>query len=235
MSAQAKAFRVLFIGNSFTDISSTTIEHFRIVSPLGDDVFRYHAISGRSLDYHLQQQVTLDLINDGSWDYVMLQDHSQQTLFHLNLFNSAVREFANIVRDAGAEPVLFETWARLQTGGYSHRQAAVNSHYTNIAEELNIHVMSVGQVWLSIYNSNRSFFNRLHSDDRIHQTTTGSATVASAVYKVLYDTDLTWAPIDELSRQAVLINVSTRKAHTNRWGFAKKFAGLNASIFLLLD
>lgn len=230
MSFQANAFRVLFIGNSFTGFSKPSLEQFRRASPLEEDKFGYVFVGGRSLDYHVNQAATVDIIRNGNWDYVVLQDHSKQTLFFLDLFNSAVRELAGIIRESGAEPVLFQTWARLENGNYSLRQQEVNRQYNRLASELGIHVMNVGEVWLSIYNTNRSYFNRLYQSDGIHQTPLGATIVAAAAYKVMYDTDLSWAPMEATARRAVLDNVSTLEVTDS-----KLIAAVQAMMSLLLD
>lgn len=236
ISAQANAFRVLFIGNSFTGFSQSSLERFRNTSPLGDDEFGYIFVGGASLDFHRKQAGTIEAIRNGQWDYVVLQDHSRQTLFLLDLFDSAVRELTTVVRESGAEPILFQTWARLEDGSYSPRQQLVNRRYNELAAELDIHVMSVGQTWLSIYNSDRAYFNRLHDPDRIHQTPLGASIVAGAAYKFLYDTDLSWAPMEPTARSAVLTNVATRPAHQNTGGESPEpEVRIESIISLLLD
>ncbi len=235
ISTQAQAFRVLFIGNSFTGFSQSSLERFRNASPLGADEFGYIILGGSNLNFHLNQAATVESIRNGNWDYVVLQDHSRQTLFFLDLFDSAVRALTDIIRESGAEPVLFQTWARLEQGNYASRQALVNRRYNELAAELDIHVMSVGQTWLSIYNNDRNYFNRLHDPDRIHQTPLGASLVAGAAYRFMYDTDLSWAPMESTAKRAVLGNVSTRPAHQNTGSQADKTVPIQSVITLLLD
>ncbi len=235
ISWECHAFKVLFIGNSFTGFSSPVIKSFNAVSPLGDDEIAFIFAGGRFLTYHLEQQRTLDIIANNEWDYVVLQDHSRSTLLDLASFENSVREFTKIIRKSGAEPILFQTWARLQGSNYRLKQIAVNERYDNIAAELDLHVMRIGKVWLSAYQTNRPFFDRLFDNDQIHQTRLGSGIVAAAVFKTLYDTDLAWAPIDSVSRQFVLNNIETRAPFTNRNVTAKKLAGMSATLQLLID
>lgn len=235
ISTQSHAFRVLFIGNSFTGFSQSSLERFRNASPLGSDEFGYIFVGGSNLNFHLNQTATVEAIRNGNWDYVVLQDHSRQTLFFLDLFDSAVRALTTVVRESGAEPILFQTWARLEDGSYGSRQALVNRRYNERAAELGIHVMSVGQTWLSLYNTNRNYFNRLHDPDRIHQTPVGASIVAGAAYKFMYDTDLSWAPMESTARGAVLSNVRTRAAHQNTGSQPDKPVPLQSVVTLLLE
>ncbi len=213
-SANASAFRVLFIGNSFTGFSKPELERFKLASNL-DDEFGYEFIGGIDLFGHLNRPETLARIQNGQWDYVVLQDHSLQTYVRFEKFTSAITDLAALVRETGAEPILFQTFARLESGGYRLRQVTVNQRYRDLGETLNIHVMAVGEAWLHLHDTNLAYFNRLHQTDRIHQTPLGATIVAGALYKTLYDTDLSWAPMESVAKNAVLQTIDTRPAHLN--------------------
>ncbi len=214
-STQSLAFRVLFIGNSFTRLSIPTLQGMKSVSPLGVDVFEYEFVDGSSLSDHVNRKETIDAINNGAWDYVVLQDHSRQTLDNHLSFDIAVRSLVSVIRKSGAEPILFATWARLEQSGYAPRQLSVIAAYRLIGRELNVSVADVGGVWLAMYNTNRSVFKRMFDEDGIHQTKLGAQAVGASLYKVMYDTDLSWAPGSQSIKSAALALNITRSEHLN--------------------
>lgn len=237
-ASQCLAFRVLFVGNSFTRLSIPTLQGMKSISPLGDDFFAYEYVDGSTLSDHTRRPETIEAIINGKWDYVVLQDHSRQTLNHRNSFDSAVRTLVALIRESGAEPILFMTWARLEQSGYTPRQLSVIAAYRVMGQELGVSVAEVGSVWLTMYNTNRSVFNRMFDSDGIHQTQLGAQAVGASIYKIMYDTDLSWASGSLSIKSAALALNTTRETHSNsslsRF-LSSRTAALQAILFLLID
>ncbi|GHA15852.1 hypothetical protein GCM10008090_26850 [Arenicella chitinivorans] len=217
----ASAFKVLFVGNSFTGFSATTLQRFAASNPQGEDIFHYEYVGGISLSEHARRSQTLALIRDGHWDYVVLQDHSTQVIRHYGHFVSGIKELVTEVRASGAEPILFQTWARLQTGNYPGDQVRISQAYLDIGAELDVSVARVGDLWFEMYRNARTVFDRLFQEDQIHPTDFGTFAVAVSVYRVMYGGDLAWSPTagvgtagDVMRTSALRLNV-TRAAHYN--------------------
>jgi len=103
------AARILFIGNSFTGYSIQTLRRFSEMSPYGADELEFQLLSGTTLEAHTTRVKTLQAIQCKRFDYVVLQDHSQQTLNDPQSFAFGVSTFVSMARDNGAQPLLYET------------------------------------------------------------------------------------------------------------------------------
>ena len=228
-SLPAHAFKVLFVGNSFVGYSKNTLQSFAQHSPYEDE-FGYEFVGGISLIEHARRESTLTRIREQRWDYVVLQDHSLQTLRHPDSFRAGLEILINEIRNSGAEPILFMTWARLQSGNYLGDQKTVSAAYLDAGIEHNASVARVGDVFLDRYRNDSNLFFRMFDEDGIHPTSFGTFAVAASVYKVMYNDSMGWAPTsgvgaagDRLRAAAVGIN-TTRPAHYNS-------AGLHSLIF----
>lgn len=240
-SMPASAFKVLFVGNSFTGFSATTLQRFAANNPQGEDTFQYEYVGGISLSEHARRPQTLALIRDGHWDYVVLQDHSTQAIRHPGYFVSGIKDLVAEVRASGAEPILFQTWARLQTGNYPGDQIRISQAYLDIGAELEVSVARVGDLWFEMYRNSRSVFDRMFQEDLIHPTDFGTFAVAVSVYRVMYAGDLGWSPTagvgsagDVMRASALRLN-TTREAHFNPVNGRKAKAVIPAIELLLLS
>ncbi len=240
-SMPASAFKVLFVGNSFTGFSATTLQRFAANNPQGEDTFQYEYVGGISLSEHARRPQTLALIRDGHWDYVVLQDHSTQAIRHPGYFVSGVKDLVAEVRASGAEPILFQTWARLQTGNYPGDQIRISQAYLDIGAELEVSVARVGDLWFEMYRNSRSVFDRMFQEDLIHPTDFGTFAVAVSVYRVMYEGNLGWSPTagvgsagDVMRASALRLN-TTREAHFNPVNGLKGKAMIPAIELLLLS
>ena len=211
--APVQALDVLFIGNSYTRYSVSRIEEYRRASPRPNDYFVYEVVEGYSLAAHLNRAQTLHAIRSRKWDYVVLQDHSLQTIRFGQSFVEAMRAFNTIIRETGAQPVLFMTWARIQTNNYVNDQRTVANAYQSMATELNAPLLRVGEVWLDMYSNRRTTFDKMFIDDGIHPTIFGTTAVAASVMRAFHGGSLSWAPTSgtgtaglDIIRSAVRIN-----------------------------
>ena len=71
-------YRILFIGNSFTNYGPVPdIVRDIAVSAKHKEPFVFNAaVNGQSLQFHREHKPTLDAIDSGNWDYVVLQEYS---------------------------------------------------------------------------------------------------------------------------------------------------------------
>ena len=222
-SSNAHAFKVLFIGNSFTGYAVSTLERFTRAAPNGQDQFSYEWVGGMTLLEHASRFETLRAIREGAFDYVVLQDLSLQPINNPNGFRQAIALLVNEVRQSGAEPILYMTWARLANGNYPNDQATVKAAYLAEAARYDLAVIRAGEVWNFFYQNNRTLFNKLYDPDLIHPSIFGTFAIASSVYKVLYGNNQSWTPttgLDSASasaiRQAALQLNQTRPSYFNQ-------------------
>ncbi len=119
-SAQAThKLRVLFIGNSYTKDYNLPLLTAQVAASAGDTVtYGASAIGGYTLEQHFNTASTLDLIRQGNWDRVVLQEHSRvpswgmpqvQTQFfkYGHLLDSTIK-----VHNPHARTFLYMTWGR---------------------------------------------------------------------------------------------------------------------------
>ena len=239
LSLPAQAFKVLFVGNSFVGYSKSTLQSFAQFSPYEDE-FGYEIVGGITLGEHARRDATLSRIKNEKWDYVVLQDHSLQPIRHPASFQFGIKQLIIEVRKSGAEPILFMTWARLQSGNYIGDQKTVSAAYLQAGVDHDVSVARVGDVFLDRYRNDSDLFFRMFDDDGIHPTRFGAFAVAASVYAVMYDDSLGWAPTagvgtagNRLRASAVSIN-TTRTAHYNVIGEAN-ILSLNSIYGILLE
>lgn len=157
--APPESLDVLFIGNSYT----FTYDLPGLVSMLGtaSGIPIYtEAVTegGQNLQYHLAQPITAETITGHPWDVVVIQGHSLDTVDNLDGFLEAGQALSTMVVDAGAEPLLYETWARKagheiygsnpNAGGSPEAmQAIIRAGYLELAGLTGAAIAPVGDTW----------------------------------------------------------------------------------------
>jgi hypothetical protein len=210
------AYKVLFVGNSFTGYAVSTLERFKATSPNGPDDFRYQWVGGMTLLQHSTRPETLAAIRSGAFDYVVLQDQSLQAINDPPSFRAGIAALVNEVRASGAEPILYLTWARVAAGNYANDQVTVRNAYLTEAARYGLAVIRAGDVWEYFYYNDRALFNSLYDPDGIHPSIFGTFAIASSVYKVLYPGSQTWSPTVGLEASAPAIRAVALQLNTTR-------------------
>ena len=156
---------VLFIGNSYTH----THDMPGVVSALGDraglslDTTRL-TTGGMDLQFHVENPDTLEAINDKSWDYVVIQGHSLDTIDQLDSFLTHGQTLVQWVEAAGAQPLLYETWARapahpLYAADFfgpdnpDEMQAVIREGYEMLSDLTGADIVPVGDAWQALWAS----------------------------------------------------------------------------------
>jgi pimeloyl-ACP methyl ester carboxylesterase len=187
--AERKDKSVLFVGNSFTYYNNGVHDHLRKLLSAANADGKAHAylrimtISGGELPEHesgLQQRLASQ-----SWDQVILQGHSigPITPGMAEPFRTAARAYAQAIRDHGAEPVFFMTWAYT---GLPEMTAQLDMAYTAIGAELDAVVVPVGLAFATALELRPQL--ALVIDDRKHPTLAGTYLAACTFYAALYET-----------------------------------------------
>jgi len=152
LSKPQKVFKdtlnVLFIGNSYTYYNnlphivsimsdSTDIKLMTKKSTLGGSWLHEHWNSKRNLK-------TREILAKEKFDIVVLQEYSMGSIQQPDSLRKYVRQFAKLVRQSGAEPMLFLVWAREKVPQY---QAELDDPHQFVAKENNMMLIPVGKAW----------------------------------------------------------------------------------------
>jgi len=148
VNAQQKELKVLFVGNSYT--YGYNLPH--IVSIISEEtpvklVTRKSVIGGASLQEHWEggrELNTRNMIAEGDYDVVVLQDFSMSAMNSPDTSLKYIRLFSEFIRSHGAEPCLFNTWAREKVPQF---QAEIDAMYERAALENNATWVPVGPAW----------------------------------------------------------------------------------------
>src|SRR5918996_4029477 len=122
-AAQTSTLRVLFIGNSYTYFNNLGDLVAGIAAALpGPKVAPALAVQGgMPLGWHLVNGPAMKMLDEGTWDHVVMQDHSLFGGLVINGeprmappagFHESARILVRRVRERKARPLFFMTWAR---------------------------------------------------------------------------------------------------------------------------
>lgn len=140
--------RVLFVGNSYTYVENLP----QLVSLMSEGtktklITRKSTVGGAYLSEHWKSErglTTCKLISKGKFDIVVLQDNSMATIQQPDSTAKYARLLCRLIRESGAKPYFYMTWARERVPQYQQEISAV---YTRIAAENNATLVPVGKAW----------------------------------------------------------------------------------------
>src|SRR5688572_13513055 len=146
-------FSVLFIGNSFTqrnDLPGLIAAMAAEVEP--PIAFTHDRViaNGASLRQHWNAGVAREKIESGRWTHVVLQEQSTLPIKNAQRYLENVRLFHPVVQAAGAQMVLYLTWARKHA---PETQVALDEAVGAAAWETGALVVPVGTVWREVVES----------------------------------------------------------------------------------
>ena len=176
---------VLFVGNSFTYYNNSLHNHYRrllrAAHPEGEltGFARIMTISGGHLPEHAGLPAMLSSM---PWDVVVLQGHSLGPISEdtAGPFRAAARRFSAQIREAGARPVFFMTWAYTGEPGMT---AELDAAYTAIGRELDAEVVPVGLAFATVTEQRPGIALRV-ADTR-HPTVAGTYLAACTFFAAL--------------------------------------------------
>lgn len=190
----ASCTRVLFIGNSLTFYNDLPNMFSQLAHSGKHKVaVGMYAQGGWALEDHAKSAESINTIQSQKWTYVVLQEHSQfPAVEGWRLYNMypAARTLAGQIRDTGATPLFYLTWARRngfpEYGMYDYEsmQTQVNSGYYGIASELSVPVVPVGSAWRLALAEHAEL--TLFQDDGNHPTEQGSYLAACVFYEAIF-------------------------------------------------
>ena len=171
--------KVLFIGNSHT--------YFNDMPGMFLNLCREHNIEahvtmlckgGMGLDWHMHEPQTRFNIACGGYDYVVLQ-HTAHSMGDFDLMHLGARTLVKWIKEAGATPVFYQTWAKKGDEAF---QPFMSGVYDLLGRELKCPVAPVGNVWQQHRIDHPD--EELYFTDGQHASVQGSALAA----RVIFDT-----------------------------------------------
>ena len=188
---------VLFLGNSYIYFNNLPSLVERISEALDGPKIRsgIHTHGGFTLQGHLEDGHVPDVLqrtDNGAdaWDRVVLQeqsslgtrlaDPSAGRLGEPNDFHRATRALAEMIRDRGAAPLLYMTWAKRI---FPTQTADLAAAYDAIGSELGVSVAPVGLAWAKVRGERSTL--ELFLEDGSHPNAAGSYLAACVIYAEL--------------------------------------------------
>ncbi len=201
-AAASDTTKVLFIGNSYTYANDLPVLFKNLSLSGGRNVVTgMSAPGGYMLENHMTNETTLNLIKQGGWDFVVMQEQSQApTIGHFrygSMYPSG-KFLDSLIRINNLHSCFFMTWGR-QYGGqqcidtfcspvfrdFFHMQDSLKSAYTEISSRLNAVLCSVGEAWRRARTLQPDI--GLWEPDESHPTLMGSYLAACVFYAKLFN------------------------------------------------
>jgi len=182
--------KVLMIGNSFTYFHDMPKMLAALLGEEVDSVTRGGAYLYQMLEPadELRAQV-MAAINRQKWDYIVLQEQSNAPALRPKLFHASVKKLCEIIRENGATPVLYASWAyregseKLASTGmsYAEMDKAMYDSYHKAAEENGALVADVGKAFTAL----REWIDPYEKTDDYHPSEAGSVLAAHVIAETL--------------------------------------------------
>ncbi len=204
-----EGLRVLFIGNSFT-FQGPIPEIFQAIAVDAGKAkpeVRLEAVGGKSLGFHSNRKETLQAIDEGNWDFVVLQEYSTNPTDNIGspeeFKSNAVKLYDRIKTSSPeAKVVMYETWARhekhdIYKKSFKDRtemQSQLIKHYRDCAakyipthckstDKADVLLAPAGEAWQANYLDRNIM---LHADELYHAGDAGKYLNGLVIYATIY-------------------------------------------------
>lgn len=201
--------KVLFIGNSYTQVNNLPQMVANIAASMGDTMeFRSNTPGGCTFEMHCQNQ-SMTMICEGGWDFVVMQEQSQLPAFPIDSVERYVFPFAKQLVDSVcvfspiAEPMFYMTWGRKNgdtefgyppMDTYEGMDSLLYERYMQMGGDNDASVCPVGRVWHYLRDHHGEI--ELYQTDGSHPSLAGSYAAACAFYTMLFGRDPDSIPFD---------------------------------------
>ncbi|HEX8270802.1 MAG TPA: PKD domain-containing protein [Flavobacterium sp.] len=208
VNGQGLTKKVLFIGNSYTEVNNLPQIITNVASSVGDVLIQEnHLPGGFTLLQHSSNNVTQGKIMEGGWDYVVLQGQSQEAVTAENNFYDGAESLNNLITQYNpcAVPMFYVTWGRKNGDAvncpnvpvmcsYESMDTAITSTYLALAEYMQIEASPVSSVWKFLRQNYPSI--ELYQSDESHPSAAGSYAAACCFYAAIFKKDPTLITFD---------------------------------------
>lgn len=198
--------RVLFIGNSYTGVNKLPEVFLEVVKSAGKKAPEVKAATpgGRTLQNQLGLAASMKLIDEGNWDVVVLQGHSQEAARAEQEpaiaaeFTQSAAELCGRVRAKSPKVQIYfyQTWARHPDFWKTDKKATavganpqemlerIRKWYGKVALDNQATVVPCGEAWALNYAAPNAL--RLHTKDNSHPELSGTYLNAVIFYGKIY-------------------------------------------------
>lgn len=201
-AAPAATKRVLFIGNSYTDVNNLPLMVANVANSMMDTVvYDSNVPGGYTFEAHLNSAASLSKIASGNWDFVVLQEQSQRPSFPLSQVQAEVFPYAHVLdslvnaHSSCGETVFYMTWGRKNGDAsncavwppvctYQGMDSLLHLRYRMMADSNQALLAPAGAVW----NYIRQNFPliELYQTDGSHPSLAGTYAIACTFYSTLF-------------------------------------------------
>ena len=178
--------RVLFIGNSYTASNGGLATHLeglvREIHPGWQFEAEQITYGGFTLENHFNTPATLETIQSGSWDIVILQEQSTRPLDNPELMFQYADSLDSYISASGAHTMFFMTWAREND---PEMIIGLSNAYEFIADELGAMLAPVGLAFTAALATNPEI--DLYAADGSHPSGLGTYLSACVFFAAILD------------------------------------------------
>ncbi|MCB9164093.1 MAG: hypothetical protein H6592_06625 [Flavobacteriales bacterium] len=191
---------VLFIGNSYV-YSNDLPNTLRLLAlSLGDTITVTSSTpGGATFQSHAVNATTINAINSGAWDFVVLQEQSQLGAlpFEITTTEASAGQLVELIHDNDpcTMPVFYMTWGRRDGDDlncasfpfmctYTGMQQALTANYVALAEGNDAFTAPVGEAWRLVRDGHPEI--ELYVSDGSHPSPAGTYLAACVFYCTLF-------------------------------------------------
>lgn len=202
-SEKNDSIRILWVGNSYTYVNDLP----RLVQQLGESKKQKYSMTrvlkgGERFSGHLQNKRLIQLLKEGGWDYVVLQEQSsvpaQSTREVLTDVYPYAHKIDSMAKNGSPEVkvIYYQTWGHKYGNTNSEKtsypfddtyegmQARIITTYLELAYENNSWCAPVGMAWKRVRAEHPEYV--LYHPDCSHPSPTGSYLAANVIFSTIY-------------------------------------------------
>jgi Secretion system C-terminal sorting domain len=198
----AQTTSVLWLGNSYTAANNLPDLVAQLALSGGDTVvYNSNTPGGYTLQMHSQNATSLQLINQQSWDFVVVQAQSQEPSFDPAYVNTNVFPYATFLdstiqaNDSCTQTVFYMTWGRKNGDAsncaawppvctYLGMQGLLRERYVQMAHDNNAVTAPCGEAWRNVIATTPTY--DLYIADESHPSLYGSYLNACVFYATMF-------------------------------------------------
>ncbi|MEM7299219.1 MAG: hypothetical protein AAF391_13255, partial [Bacteroidota bacterium] len=185
VQSQDEDYNILFIGNSYVFSNDLPNMLEQIAVAKGNSAITAQSTpGGYTLQQHTLNANTQELLQNGSWDFVIMQEQSQMPAFPDNQVQTDVYPYAKQLVDTARAyndcvmPMFFMTWGRIEGDQdncaswppvctYEGQQDLLSERYQEMAHTNDCWVGPVGEAWRQVREDTDDAI-QLYSNDGSH-------------------------------------------------------------------
>ena len=180
----AQTLKILFIGNSMTFFWAIP-ESLEAMLETGTDNLRIEPhrslYGGKWLEYHYNKTDAIDMIKNGGFDFVVLQEGSGHPLKDHDLFVEYVVKFDKVIRESGAGTLLYPSPIHRKNTDAERRE--VMQKFVELSNKIEAPIIPVCETVRLCYAERPD--TTWHNADAVHMGMFGGYAVACTFYAAL--------------------------------------------------